>query len=274
MRLLTEQLVLGERPERGFFAEGDGGGAAGGGGGGGAPAGGAPSSPAGGSASAPAGGAPAAAGNAPVAEDFTTEEALSNLPEGWQRYVKDLRADRRQLRARAQEAESTRDRLQAEKAENERKALAEQGKFKELFESEQKKNAELKARNDRIAIRGELRAAALAAGIIDDSLIELIPKDKIQVTESGDVAGIAEALEGFKAGKPHFFKGSQTTAAPAGAGGAGGGNAGAQPPRGPSGAPNPTPAGGDAANSGSVARLDKAAYQQRKAERIRALKGR
>jgi len=54
-------------------------------------------------------------------------------------------------------------------------------------------------------IDAEMKAAAVAAGITDADLVKLIAKDKIAIGDDFSVTGTEEAVQEFKAKKPHFF---------------------------------------------------------------------
>ena len=98
-------------------------------------------------------------------------------------------------------------------ADAETKRLADEGKFKEIADAAEKKaeKAERDAQktietsNQRI-IRAEMRAQASAAGLIDADVIALIDMATVKLDDKGDVVGAKEAVDAFKAAKPHFFK--------------------------------------------------------------------
>ena len=69
------------------------------------------------------------------------------------------------------------------------------------------------------AIEAEIKAAAVSAGITDPDLVALIPKSTVVMDAEGNVTGAAEAIAGFKAAKPHFFRDPNHVPAPAPQGG-------------------------------------------------------
>lgn len=56
------------------------------------------------------------------------------------------------------------------------------------------------------AISAELKAAAVAAGIIDLDLIDMIPKASLTIDDEGRVTGVQEAVAAYKVAKPTFFQ--------------------------------------------------------------------
>lgn len=83
-------------------------------------------------------------------------------------------------------------------AEKEREAL--NASLKNLSSEQEKIRARL--------VDAKVEAAAVAAGITDADLVQLIVKDsidKIKIAEDGTIVGVAEAVQEFKARKPHFF---------------------------------------------------------------------
>lgn len=92
-------------------------------------------------------------------------------------------------------------------------------------------------------VSAELKAAAQAAGLVDLDLLHLpaLDRSKIKVNdETGEVEGVAEAVEAFKKAKPDYFKAPAAAAlTPAAAAPA------TPPPPARTGAPAPSPAGGD-----------------------------
>ncbi len=81
--------------------------------------------------------------------------------------------------------------------------LAEQGQFKELAERRQ---GELKIKDQRI-LRAEVRAAAVAEGLVDKDVAQLIPlDDSMMVNGEPDLPKIEAAVKAYKAQKPALFK--------------------------------------------------------------------
>lgn len=54
-------------------------------------------------------------------------------------------------------------------------------------------------------IEAELKAQAVAAGIKDVDLVNLIDKSQLKITESGAIEGLEAAINDFKTKKPDFF---------------------------------------------------------------------
>jgi hypothetical protein len=128
------------------------------------------------------------------------------------------------LRARAEAAEAQAAagreaaaklaKLEADQAAAETERLTKQGEWQKLAEQ---RAAEAGALQRRI-LTERVRSTAIAEGLIDESLVGMIPTDEsFLVNGEPDQAKVAKAVADFKAAKAHFFK-STTTAT--GAGGA------------------------------------------------------
>jgi hypothetical protein len=94
-------------------------------------------------------------------------------------------------------------RLEAEQAAAEQKRLTEQGEWKTLAEQ---RAAEATALQKRI-LTERVRSTAIAEGLIDESLVGMIPTDdSFLVNGEPDQTKIVKAVADFKAAKAHFFK--------------------------------------------------------------------
>lgn len=108
-------------------------------------------------------------------------------------------------------------------------------------------------------IDAELRAAAVAAGLVDVDLLPLIKRDGIAMDADGvTIKGIPDAIAAFKTAKPSYFR---DVAAPPPA----------PPVRTGPGAPPPAPAPGGPAPT-NVSTLDRAAYKAAKSAQLAALR--
>ena len=106
-------------------------------------------------------------------------------------------------RGRAAQAELAR--LQAERDAAEQERLAKQGEWQQLAEQRAKETAELQKR----ILSERVRATAISEGLIDESLVDMIPTDdSFLVNGKPDQNKIAQAVASFKAAKAHFFKSS------------------------------------------------------------------
>jgi hypothetical protein len=112
-------------------------------------------------------------------------------------YVKELRAENASYRTRAQEA--------AAKAEAAEAAAKKAGE-----EAEAKAVAREQAANDRV-IRAELKALAVAAGMVDMDGLKLADLSKVKLNDAGEVEGATELMTALKEAKPYLFKDSTTT---------------------------------------------------------------
>lgn len=156
---------------------------------------------------------------APEAEGITPEPEgvdLSSVPEPMQKYIKELRAEARGRRLKLKEAEVEVSVLKGKLDEVDKKVMEEQGNYKALYESEKQKHDEtVQAFKARI-VRESIKTEALAKGIIDSELSELINISDVTIDDDGRVSGISEAVDAYKAAKPHLFgvKAPQSVVAP------------------------------------------------------------
>jgi len=101
---------------------------------------------------------------------------------------------------------------EAEKKAAEEKALADQGKFKELAEKREKELEGLKAQITQNTLRSAVLLEAAKAGIADpEDAVKLADLSKVKVEESG-VSGVTEAVAALIAAKPYLVK--PTSSAP------------------------------------------------------------
>lgn len=88
-----------------------------------------------------------------------------------------------------------------EKTEAQRKQDMEQGNWKKLAEE-----AEIKLKNkDEKLMRAEVRNHAIKEGMIDPSLIDLLPIDGVTLNEAGDVIGADKFIAKYKKEKSYLF---------------------------------------------------------------------
>ena len=113
----------------------------------------------------------------------------------------------------AQKAAQDRNDLQAKLDKIEADKLAEQGKYKELYEKEQASRRQTEAQMRSRVARAELRAYAIAEGIIDPDLVNLIPSKDIKVNDdTGEFENIRDLIADQKKAKPHLYKGTAASA--------------------------------------------------------------
>ncbi len=102
--------------------------------------------------------------------------------------------------------------LQAKLDEIESQKLAEQGKFKELYEKEQSERRKETQSMRRELARAELKALALGEGILDPDLVNLIPaKSFAWDEETQRYTNLKDLLTEHKTQKPHLYRGSEPT---------------------------------------------------------------
>ncbi len=106
------------------------------------------------------------------------------------------------------EAKTYREKLEAlekKRQDDEKKALEDQGKFKDLAEKEKGEKVELAKRFSERAIVNELKTEALKAGIINSDDVALADRSAVKADENFVVTGAAEAIEALKKSKPYLF---------------------------------------------------------------------
>ncbi len=111
------------------------------------------------------------------------------------------------LRERSRKAETERDSNKAALDKIEADKLAEQGKFKEMYEKAEKEKADLSQKLRENLVQAELRLRTMQAGIIDPDAANMIkiPKDLME-GDLGDVSDKITALvEKHKAEKPKWY---------------------------------------------------------------------
>lgn len=169
--------------------------------------------------------APNTASTTPAAEPLTpevvaraphnTEDLLLPADPKVKEYLDKLVTEREQsklrektLREAHQAAEKKLADLQSAKEAQERAALEEQGKFKELYEQAQRTVLEMTAREQLQAVKSALTAELTKQGAVDPDIAQLVlqsHKDVLQYKD-GTVFGVAEVVEQYKQQKPAFFK--------------------------------------------------------------------
>jgi hypothetical protein len=97
--------------------------------------------------------------------------------------------------------------IEKAQAEAEEKRLKDQGEFKTIAEQAQ---AKAKAAQEKLKL-AILKNTAAAAGLIDPDLVAIADLSAVGIDDDGVVTGAAEAIEAFRAAKPHLF-GQQSTA--------------------------------------------------------------
>lgn len=105
----------------------------------------------------------------------------------------------------AAEAERRAAKVAQDAALAEAKAVAEEAAAKALSERDTQASTRIEKVRTR-AINAELRAAAIAAGIMDLDLVSLVDKSKIKVDDDDNIVGVDEAIAALKASKPKFFE--------------------------------------------------------------------
>lgn len=114
-----------------------------------------------------------------------------------------------QLTARAKAAERRLAEIVAAREAEERKALEEQEKFKELYEQERQARETERAARKEDAVRTRFLLAAAKAGVVDPDIAYVVAKSlpafqSVQVDDEGKVTGVDEAVEALVKEKPYL----------------------------------------------------------------------
>lgn len=115
------------------------------------------------------------------------------------------RADAAKQRAEKNELAKKNTLYESEKEEAERKRLEEQGEHKKIADKALKDLETERESNKKFRINSEIKVAAIAAGIIDPKVAQLIPTDKIGINAAGEIEGVVEAVAIFKKESPNLF---------------------------------------------------------------------
>ncbi|MHB8914404.1 MAG: phage scaffolding protein [Thiobacillus sp.] len=126
------------------------------------------------------------------------QQTAPKPPETFSReYVAELRGESATYRTKSKEAES-----RAEAAEAAAKAAK---------ESAAKETQDVKANADQRVIRAELKAVAVAHGMIDMDGLKLADLSKVTLDEHGEVVGAEDLMKALKESKPYLFKAGTTS---------------------------------------------------------------
>lgn len=112
------------------------------------------------------------------------------------------------IRDKYAEAKQKLEAIEAEKAEAAKKQLEEQGKFKELADTEKKRADELQSKYERTNKVNALKLAAIQAGTVDADAVErLADLSAVTLSEDGsvDAESVSKLIESLKTAKPYLF---------------------------------------------------------------------
>lgn len=111
---------------------------------------------------------------------------------------------KRDANAEAKKHRLAAEKLAKEKADAEAAALADQGKFKDLYELEKKKNEESAKQFRDLRIQSELQRVAAEKGIKKVEYVKLFDASKLELDETGNVKGL-EAFDQFAKDNADLF---------------------------------------------------------------------
>lgn len=133
-----------------------------------------------------------------INDDLTDADLTASTPAE----LKDIRRKQAAYRTRMREAEK-----QVELLKSEKEVAVKDSTTKAVAEAEARFS---EAANKRL-VKSEVRAQALAAGLIDKDVLSLMDISEITIDDDGEVTGVDEAIEAFKTSKPYLFKGASAT---------------------------------------------------------------
>jgi len=156
------------------------------------------------------------ASSTPAFRSSTTDNAISAQAPAQQSNQEAARIAEleRQLADSAKEAARARQ-LEEKLNTIENEKLAEQGKYKELYEKEvDQRKKDLQSARRELA-RETLRNMAISEGIIDADIVDMIPARSFQYDEdTGRFTNVRDLLAQHKADKPHLYRDAAATQAP------------------------------------------------------------
>jgi hypothetical protein len=155
------------------------------------------------------------ASSTPAFRSSTTDNAISAQAPAQQSNQEAARIAEleRQLADSAKEAARARQ-LEEKLNTIENEKLAEQGKYKELYEKEvDQRKKDLQSARRELA-RETLRNMAISEGIIDADIVDMIPARSFQYDEdTGRFTNVRDLLAQHKADKPHLYRDAAATQA-------------------------------------------------------------
>ena len=155
------------------------------------------------------------ASSTPAFRSSTTDNAISAQAPAQQSNQEAARIAEleRQLADSAKEAARARQ-LEEKLNTIENEKLAEQGKYKELYEKEvDQRKKDLQSARRELA-RETLRNMAISEGIIDADIVDMIPARSFQYDEdTGRFTNVRDLLAQHKADKPHLYRDAVATQA-------------------------------------------------------------
>lgn len=102
--------------------------------------------------------------------------------------------------------------LQDQKAADDAKALADQGKFQELAEKHQAEATDWKSKYENSIKQNAVIVAANKLGAHDaNTVAKLVDSGAIQLADDGTVSGVDEAVAALQTANPYLFKTGSTT---------------------------------------------------------------
>lgn len=126
-----------------------------------------------------------------------------------QAYIKAKDDEAAKRRHERDEAKTEAAKYQSQLDDAEKARLKKNGEFKELYEKSEQSKEALK---QQIKL-AEVKLHAQEAGILDTDFVNLIPLEKVTISDTGEIQGAKEAVEAFKTTKPTWFKTAEQTPA-------------------------------------------------------------
>ena len=150
----------------------------------------------------------AAATNANTQENASEEldeegDWISKTPldENQKKFIRRVITQNKNKKAALDEATKKLSTYETAKEAEERKRDEEQGNWKKIAADVE---AKLKAKDERL-MRAEVRNHAIKDGMIDPSLIDILPLDGVSMNEAGDVLGADKLIGKYKKEKAYLF---------------------------------------------------------------------
>ncbi len=137
--------------------------------------------------------------------DSGVKEALSKDP-NLAKFAASLLDAKKSANAEAKKYRQEAEKAQLRESENQKKALEEQGRYKELYERAEKEKADLSARISQQLLDFQVNEVASSEGILKKEYLKLLDLTSLKRDEAGNPVGLKELVQEFKKANPELFK--------------------------------------------------------------------
>lgn len=132
-------------------------------------------------------------------------DEVQGLDAGQKKWLKKTITQNRERKEKLDEAKQKLSEKESAEREAQRQRDIEQGNYKKVAEDSEKTVASMKER----LMRAEVRAYAIKEGIVDPTIVDLLPLEGVSINDSLEVVGAEKAIGKYKREKPYLFGGKQ-----------------------------------------------------------------